>query len=164
MIRPPVAEPERPTRNEAKQPFRLRLTLGFIYAAVFPLAAFGVFVLTQLRPGGPAVTIAPALLFAIAAAAIVGVILALYLAADLTAPLRRIAAAVEAVSRGDLSTRIDVGGDDELARLAESHNRLAGDLERRNRELRRILAAIEKASPRLGLDRLADMEIGRAHV
>ena len=157
MIRPPVAEPERPTRNEAKQPFRLRLTLGFIYAAVFPLAAFGVFVLTQLRPGGPAVTIAPALLFAIAAAAIVGVILALYLAADLTAPLRRIAAAVEAVSRGDLSTRIDVGGDDELARLAESHNRLAGDLERRNRELRRILAAIEKASPRLGLDRLADM-------
>jgi signal transduction histidine kinase len=148
-------EPSRPA--DAKQPFRLRLTLAFIYAAVFPLAAFGVFVLTQITPGGPAVTIAPALLFAIAAAAIVGVILALYLAADLTAPLRRIAAAVEAVSKGDLSRRIEVGGDDELARLAESHNRLAGDLERRNRELHRILSAIEKASPRLGVDRLADM-------
>ena len=144
-------------RDDRKQPFRLRLTLAFIYAAVLPLAAFGAFVLTQIAPGGPAVTIAPALLFAIAAAAIVGVILALYLAADLTAPLRRIAAAVEAVSKGDLSRRIEVGGDDELARLAESHNRLAADLERRNRELRRILSAIEKASPRLGVDRLADM-------
>ncbi len=149
------AEP--PARADGKQPFRLRLTLAFIYAAVFPLAAFGVFVLTQITPGGPAVTIAPALLFAIAAAAIVGVILALYLAADLTAPLRRIAAAVEAVSKGDLSRRIEVGGDDELARLAESHNRLAADLERRNRELRRILSAIEKATPSLGIDGLADM-------
>jgi len=157
MTRPAVAEPEASKDAGGKQPFRLRLTLAFIYAAVFPLAAFGVFVLTQITPGGPAVTIAPALLFAIAAAAIVGVILALYLAADLTAPLRRIAAAVESVSRGDLSTRIEVGGDDELARLADSHNRLAGDLERRNRELRRILSAIEKASPGLGVDRLADM-------
>jgi signal transduction histidine kinase len=152
-----VAEPEPSKRAAGQQPFRLRLTLAFIYAAVFPLAAFGVFVLTQVTPGGPAVTIGPALLFAIAAAAIVGVILALYLAADLTAPLRRIAAAVEAVSKGDLSRRIEVGGDDELGRLADSHNRLAADLERRNRELRRILAAIEKASPRLGVDRLADM-------
>ena len=150
-------EPEPSGRADSKQPFRFRLTLAFIYAAVVPLAAFGVFVLTQITPGGPAVTIAPALLFAIAAAAIVGVILALYLAADLTAPLRRIAAAVEAVSKGDLSRRIEVGGDDELARLAESHNRLAADLERRNRELHRILSAIEKAAPGLGIDRLADM-------
>jgi signal transduction histidine kinase/HAMP domain-containing protein len=159
-----VAEPRESQRPAGKQPFRLRLTLAFIYAAVFPLAAFGVFVLTQITPGGPAVTIAPALLFAIAAAAIVGVILALYLAADLTAPLRRIAAAVEAVSKGDLSTRIEVGGDDELARLADSHNRLAADLERRNRELRRILSAIEQASPGLGVDRLADMAGADARV
>ncbi len=152
-----MAAPEPSSQPDRQQPFRLRLTLGFIYAAVVPLAAFGVFVLTQITPGGPAVTIAPALLFAIAAAAIVGVILALYLASDLTAPLRRIAAAVEAVSKGDLSRRIEVGGDDELARLAESHNRLAADLQRRNRELHRILAAIEKATPGLGIDRLADM-------
>ena len=37
-----------------------------------------------------------------------------------------------------------VAGDDELARLADSHNRLAADLERRNRELGRILAAIDE--------------------
>ena len=65
------------------------------------------------------------------------------LATDLTAPLRAIARAVERVSAGDLTTPIEVAGDDELARLAESHNRLAADLERRNRELGRILVAIE---------------------
>jgi len=140
-----------------KQPFRLRLTLAFIYAAVLPLAGFGVFVLAQLSPETGRGTLGPVLLFAVAAAAIVAVVLALYLAADLTAPLRRIASAVDRVSRGDLSTRIDLEGDDELARLAESHNRLAADLERRNTELRRILSAIEKAAPGLGVDRLADM-------
>jgi signal transduction histidine kinase len=65
--------------------------------------------------------------------------------------LRAIAAAVDRVSAGDLSSPIRVAGDDELARLADSHNRLAGDLERRNRELGQILAAIEGASPRDGV-------------
>ena len=51
-----------------------------------------------------------------------------------------------------------VTGDDELARLADSHNRLAAELERRNRELGRILAALVAASPRDGVDWL----IGRA--
>jgi signal transduction histidine kinase/HAMP domain-containing protein len=150
-----AAEPGAPPRS--KQPFRLRLTLAFIYAAVLPLAGFGVFVLAEVSPDARAQTLGPVLIFAIAVAAIVAVVLALYLAADLTAPLRRIAASVERVSKGDLSTRIDAEGDDELGRLAESHNRLAADLERRNRELRRILAATEKASPSLGIERLADM-------
>ncbi|HLX34298.1 MAG TPA: ATP-binding protein [Candidatus Limnocylindrales bacterium] len=142
--------------SRPKRPFRLRLTLGFIYAAVLPVAAFGLFVLVQVAPEKGS-TFGAVLLFAIAAAVIIGVVLALYLAADVTAPLRRIATSVERVSRGDLSTRIDVDGEDELGRLAESHNRLAADLERRNRELRRILSAIEKASPSLGVDALADM-------
>jgi two-component system sensor histidine kinase KdpD len=51
------------------------------------------------------------------------------------------------VSAGDLSAPIVVAGDDELARLADSHNRLSADLERRNRELRRILASIDVVSP-----------------
>ena len=51
---------------------------------------------------------------------------------------------------------IQVPGDDELARLADSHNRLAADLERRNRELGRILAAIDEVSPRDNVDALVD--------
>lgn len=137
--------------------FRLRLTVALVYAAVLPVAGFGVYVLAQVSPSGAGQTFAPALLFAIAVAALVGITLALYLASDLTAPLRHIAASVDRVSRGDLSTRIALEGDDELGRLAESHNRLAADLERRNLELRRILAAIESAAPSLGADRLADL-------
>jgi signal transduction histidine kinase/HAMP domain-containing protein len=145
-------------RVGSRLPFRLRLTLALISAAVFPLAGFGIVLLTRFSGRNPAdPTLASVLIFAIAAATILGVLLALILAADLTAPLRAIAAAVDRVSRGDLSTRIDVAGEDELARLADSHNRLAADLERRNRELSRILVAIEQAAPSLGTDRLADL-------
>jgi signal transduction histidine kinase len=49
-----------------------------------------------------------------------------------------------------------VAGEDELARLVESHNRLASDLERRNHELGRILLAIGETSPRDGLERLVE--------
>jgi signal transduction histidine kinase len=145
-------------RIGARLPFRLRLTLALISAAVVPVAGFGVVVITGFAGrAGAEPALASVLLFAIAAAAILGVLLALILAADLTAPLRAVAAAVDRVSRGDLSTRIEVAGDDELGRLADSHNRLARDLERRNRELRRILAAIVEAAPGLGVDRLAEI-------
>jgi signal transduction histidine kinase len=146
------------SRIGSRLPFRLRLTIALISAAVFPLGGFGLVLLVEFGgQGGAGRAIASVLVFAIAAATILGVLLALILAADLTSPLRAIAAAVDRVSRGDLSTRIDVAGDDELARLAESHNRLAGDLERRNRELHRILTAIEEAAPSLGIEPLIDM-------
>jgi signal transduction histidine kinase len=153
----PAPDAGRRSPAPQKPSFRLRLTVALVWAAVLPVAGFGVFALTQVPRSGPGQTLGPALIFAIAAAAIVGVTLALYLASDLTAPLRRIAASVDRVSRGDLSTRIDLEGEDELGRLADSHNRLAADLERRNAELRRILAAIEQAVPSLGVDRLADL-------
>jgi signal transduction histidine kinase/HAMP domain-containing protein len=128
-------------------PFRTRLMLGLIAASIGPLAVFGgvVFLL-----GGAVddATIGRILLLVLVFAAMVAVLLAYLLAADLTAPLRAIAAAVERTSAGDLSTPIIVPGEDEIARLAESHNRLAGDLERRNRELGRILEALESGSPR----------------
>ena len=58
------------------------------------------------------------------------------------------------MSAGDLSVRVEVAGEDELAALVESHNRLAADLGRRNAELGRILLAIGETSPRDDLDRL----------
>ncbi len=143
--------------------FRSRLTLALILAAVLPMTALGLVVLAiGLIVGGPAAdaNLARVLLFGLVVAVLLAVFFSYLLAADLTRPLRAIAAAVDRVSAGDLSTPIRVGGGDELARLADSHNRLAADLERRNRELGRILAAIEGASPRDGVDFL----VGKAAI
>jgi signal transduction histidine kinase len=139
--------------------FRTRLTIALIAAAVLPLASFGLVVVAAQRLApDPVSTVPRILVLTIAIAALLAVLVAFALASDLTAPLRALAAAVDRVSSGDLSTPISVTGDDELARLAESHNRLAAELERRNRELGRILAALVAASPRDGVDWL----IGRA--
>ncbi len=136
--------------------FRARLTAGLIAGATVPLAGFGLVLVAAevARSGGLDATLVGLVLFALAAAIIVAVVFAYFLAGNLTAPLRVIARAVERVSAGDLSARVEVAGEDELARLVESHNRLAADLERRNRELGRILLAIGETSPRDGLERL----------
>jgi len=140
--------------------FRTRLTIAIVAAAVLPLAGFGLVVLGigEIGRTGFDPNFARLLLFAVAASVLIAVAVAYLLVADLTAPLRAIASAVDRVSAGDLSTPIRVPGEDELARLAESHNRLSSDLERRNRELGLILAAIERASPRDGVEWL----VGRA--
>ena len=130
--------------------FRTRLTIALIAAAVLPLAAFGLLLVLAQRLPDSQVTIPRLLLLAIVLAALLAILVAYLLAAELTGPLRAIASAVDRVKAGDLSTPIAVAGDDELARLAESHNRLAADLERRNRELGRILAGIIHGSPREG--------------
>jgi signal transduction histidine kinase len=155
-----VDAPPEPERVGSPISFRTRLTLGLVAAAVVPLGGFGILLLVigNVTGAGADPTTGRLLLFAIVVAALVGILIAYLLATDLTGPLRAIAAAVDRVSAGDLSAKIFVSGDDEVARLADSHNRLAGDLERRNRELGRILAAIETASPRDGVDWL----IGRA--
>ena len=136
--------------------FRARLTAGLIAGAVVPLAGFGlVLVAAELvRAGGLDSTLTALVVFALAAAIIVAVVFAYFLAGNLTQPLRAIARAVERVSAGDLSARVEVAGEDELAGLVESYNRLAGDLARRNAELGRILLAIGETSPRDGLDHL----------
>ena len=55
------------------------------------------------------------------------------------------------LSDADLSTPIQVPGEDELARLAESHNRLAADLDRRDREVAAMNDAISDVSVRDGV-------------
>ena len=146
----PRMEPE---RVGSGLPFRTRLTFALVAAAVLPLASFGLVIVAAVRLlPDPGLTVPRLLLLAVAIVALLAVLVAYALAADLTAPLRAIAAAVDRVSAGDLATSIVVPGDDELSRLAESHNRLAAALERRNRELGRILAAIVATSPRDGAD------------
>jgi signal transduction histidine kinase len=139
-------------------PFRTRLTIALVAAAILPLAGFGLLLVATEGGAVSSPTLGRLLLFAIAIASVLAVLFAYLLVADLTGPLRAIGRAVDRVAAGDLATPLELSGDDELARLAESHNRLAADLERRNRQLERILFAVEAASPRDGVEWL----VGRA--
>jgi two-component system, OmpR family, sensor histidine kinase MprB len=57
------------------------------------------------------------------------------------APVRRLTAATETVTEtGDLSERIEGGGQDELGRLAESFNTMLGALEESNRKQRQLVS------------------------
>ena len=157
----PVGEEEarRPADPTSRLSFRSRLTVALIAASILPLAVFAlVVVLIEASFIGPNSdpNIGRLLLFAAAVIVAAAIFFSYGLADQLSAPLRHVVAAMDRVSTGDLSSPIRVAGDDELARLADSHNRLAGDLERRNRELRRILAAIEEVSPRDDVDALVE--------
>jgi signal transduction histidine kinase len=154
-----------PQRIGPAMSFRARLTTGLVVGSVLPLAGFGlVLVGTEVaRSGELDSTLVRVVLFVLAAAIIVAVLFAYLLASNLTAPLRAVSQALERVSAGDLSARVEVGGDDELARLVDSHNRLANDLSRRNDELGRILMAIGETSPRDGLERLVAHATRSAH-
>jgi methyl-accepting chemotaxis protein len=96
------------------------------------------------------------LLFMFAISVAVGILGGAVIGLDLVRPLREISTAVQRVSAGDLSRPIPVDGNDVLAQLAESHNRLADDAQRRNRQLGLILAAVEAAEPRDGVPALAE--------
>ena len=135
--------------------FSARLTLALLTAALLPILGLGgLLVALGAFPADPA---APRLvLLAGVVTSLLGVLFASFLSATLTAPLRAIAAAVDQVSAGNLGTPIEIEGDDELARLAESHNRLAADRERRNRELGQILAAIDRTSVDAGTELLLE--------
>jgi signal transduction histidine kinase len=136
---------------------RSRLTLALILAALVPLLVLAAIVVILERAFGGAASDGPGgplLLFAVASIVVLAILTAFALTGALLAPLRSVASAVDRVSSGDLMTPMPVTGDDELSRLAESHNRLAADLSRRNQELGRILAAIEEVSPRDGVDAL----------
>jgi signal transduction histidine kinase/HAMP domain-containing protein len=154
----PRARAPEPQRIGPAMSFRARLTLGLVAGAVLPVAGFGLALIGTevIRAGEASSTLISVVLFVLAAAIVVAVLFAFVLANNLTAPLRAVSKAVERARAGDLSARVEVAGEDELARLVESHNRLASDLERRNQELGRILLAIGETSPRDGLERLVE--------
>lgn len=163
---PPAAPPEpapepRPEPRPEPTPdrrltlsFQTRLTLTLLAAAIIPLGLFGALLIVS-GAVDPHVG-SRLLLFMLAVAVVVGIIGGAVVGLDLVAPFREISAAVSRVSAGDMSRPIPVQGSDVLAQLAESHNRLASDAERRNRQLGLILAAVESAEPRDGVDAMAE--------
>jgi signal transduction histidine kinase len=127
---------------------RGRLTLALVAAAILPIGVLAIMLLASAFVlGTPQIddSLSRLLVLSLAAGILIAVFIALALGTAVMGPLRRIAAAVERTSAGDLSSQIEVSGDDEVARLAESHNQLATTLQRRTQELGSIRTAVEQA-------------------
>jgi signal transduction histidine kinase len=69
-------------------------------------------------------------------------ILALLLAYQLLRPIRALTGATERLAQGELSQRVEVGGDDEIARLADTFNRMAASLQQAEQSRRAMTADI----------------------
>jgi two-component system, OmpR family, sensor kinase len=82
------------------------------------------------------------LLLATALAVAVAALAAWLLAGRLTAPLGRLVTAARRVGEGDLSTRVHVDGDGEVAEVAAAFNDMAAGLERAQGEQRAFLASV----------------------
>ena len=136
------------TTGEGGLSLRARVTAATLVAALVPLGVTAILLATY---GEFARDPAIARLFLLVAAFAVTFAfgLALYIVRVVTLPLRRITSAVESASRGE-STPLAVAGEDELARIAETRNRLAADVDRRNRQLERIREAAATATPSAG--------------
>jgi signal transduction histidine kinase len=148
--RPNEPEPSGSERRGIGLSLRILLTAALIVAAVVPVTAFGGFVMAA-GLYSDARFVGPLLIAATFVAALFGLAVAAVVVAGVTAPLRRITAAVERVAAGESSPPIHLTGDDELARLAESHNRIAAESQRRNRELASLLSAIAAYNPAAGV-------------
>jgi two-component system sensor histidine kinase BaeS len=111
-----------------------------------PLLRPGGGVLLVHQVGGLGLSLLPVvawrLLLATALAVAVAALAAWLLAGRLTAPLARLVAAARRVGEGDLSTRIQVDGDGEVAEVAAAFNDMAAGLERAQGEQRAFLASV----------------------
>jgi signal transduction histidine kinase len=131
---------------------RTRVTVAVLAAAVVPIVAVAiVLAVTGSWEADPFV--GRALLVAIVLAVALGLGIAVYVVSAVTSPVRRIVEAVERTTSG-APAPIAVSGEDEIARLAESQNRLAADVERRARELARVRSAAAAATPSAGVEPL----------
>ena len=123
-------------------------------AAVVPLLgtfgqSIGYLALTQPVGGTPDVGVVLAV--ALAMTVLWAVFLSFALARGLIHPMRELTVTLDRLQAGDLSARIVAPADDELGRLAESHNRLAAALAARNESLHQVLEALAALSPREGI-------------
>src|SRR6266540_725189 len=82
------------------------------------------------------------LLLATGLAVAIAALVAWLLAGRLTAPLRRLAGAARQLGAGQLSTRVRVEGDDEVAEVGAAFNEMAADIEHSQGEQRAFLASV----------------------
>jgi signal transduction histidine kinase len=86
--------------------------------------------------------LAPSLAGAGVLALMVSTFLAVLVARSITRPLVSMTKASEAIARGNYEQRIDVVGEDEIARLGTSFNSMAQEVGRSNRSMRELLANV----------------------
>jgi len=83
---------------------------------------------------------------------VIGTVLLWLFSRRFTQPLLSVTRAAEAIAAGDYGRRVEVGGGDELGRLAASFNQMAGEIETSRREL--IRRVYEAQEARLEAERL----------
>ncbi len=99
---------------------------------------------------------------------LIGIVAGIWMSRTLAAPLNRLAEAAQALGKQDLSSRVTVGGSQEMIELGETFNQMAAELEhaeqlRQNlladvsHELRTPLTALE-GSLRAALDHVYDLD------
>ena len=136
------------------QPDGMATTVSGVVAALVPLQGpagqpVGYLALTQ--PVNDTLDIGVVLAIALTITVLWAVFLSFVLARGLIHPMRELTVTLDRLQAGDLSARIEAPADDELGRLAESHNRLAAALAARNESLHQVLEALAALSPREGI-------------
>ncbi len=132
----------------------IAMQTGSRIVAIVPLQGaagqpIGYLALAQRLAGSPDVGVVLAV--ALTVTVLWAVFLSFALARSLIHPMRELTATLDRLQAGDLSARIVAPADDELGRLAESHNRLAAALTARNESLHQVLEALAALSPRDGI-------------
>jgi signal transduction histidine kinase len=112
----------------------LKLKLGIVIVAGI-VVALGVFVSIDDVLGHRRV-------LAVAIAIAVALVAVQILARGMTAPLREMAAAADAMARGEHGQRVGVRGHDEVAHLATAFNTMSAELEQVDRQRRELVANV----------------------
>jgi signal transduction histidine kinase len=113
------------------------LTATYVVVTVFAILAVETAVALKWIPSSPVLLVG--------VAALAGGTFGLVTARVIKLRLRAIARASAAIAAGDLSQRLVVDGDDEIAELAEQFNEMASRLDANAGELRRLAAAAERS-------------------
>lgn len=114
-----------------------RLTATYVAVTVFAILAVEVAVALNWIPRSPVLLVGTA--------AVAGGTFGFITARVIKLRLRAIGRASAAIAAGDLSQRLAVDGDDEIAELAEQFNEMAARLDANAGELRRLAAAAERS-------------------
>lgn len=115
----------------------LSLTLGYVLAAALTLLNVWISARLMFASGHDLALASVLLIFASGISVSFGYLLS----SSLTRSLRDIVDAAQTLSQGDFSARVPVSGRDEVARLSEAFNDMAGQLERAQAEAARLEGA-----------------------